>query len=517
MAFAVLAIPASAAGEQDAIGSFEITRFEVQGNTLLPPQAVDSLLLSYTGKQRDFGDVQRALEALEAAYHARGYNVVQVALPEQELNQGVVRFQVIETRLGKVRVEGNTVFGEANIRRSVPGLQEGQSPNIAAVSSSLKLANENPSKKTTLQLQSGDKDDEVNALLKVADEKAWRIGASLDNNGNESTGESQLTLQFQHANIADLDHVLSMQYTTTLEKPSQISVYGVGYHIPLYALGDSVDLFASYSDVESGSVLAGILNLQVNGRGTVVGGRYNQNLRRKGDYESRLTYGIDYKAFQNNVSLSGLQLGSDVTVHPVSVAYSGNWSASGSEAGFSVTALHNVPGGDRGGSTDFNNVRTGASASYSILRYGAAYARALPNDWQMRFSLTGQHTSDALVPGEQFGAGGASSVRGFTERELSNDIGQVVNAELYTPNLCAQQSIAGQCRVLAFYDAGHVRRNDPLAGEQIKASISSIGLGLRLNIGKMLTMQMDYGHVLDGGVVQAKGDDRLHVRLGLAY
>jgi hemolysin activation/secretion protein len=96
-----------------------------------------------------------ALEALEAAYHARGFNVVQVALPEQELDQGVVRLQVVETRIGKLRVEGNTVFSEDNIRRSLPGLVEGQTPNLGAVSSSLKLANENPSKKTTLQLQSG--------------------------------------------------------------------------------------------------------------------------------------------------------------------------------------------------------------------------------------------------------------------------------------------------------------------------------------------------------------------------
>jgi hypothetical protein len=52
----------------------------------------------FTGQGRDFGDVQRALEALEAVYHARGYSVVTVQLPEQELNGGVVRLNVIQTR-----------------------------------------------------------------------------------------------------------------------------------------------------------------------------------------------------------------------------------------------------------------------------------------------------------------------------------------------------------------------------------------------------------------------------------
>jgi hemolysin activation/secretion protein len=511
-------VSAYAEEPQDAIGRFEITRFEVEGNTLLPRQQVDQLLSPFTGKERNFGDVQKALEALESAYHARGFNVVQVALPEQELNQGVVRLQVIETKLGKVTVEGNEVFDEANIRRSLPGLREGESPDIGRVSSSLKLANENPSKKTTLQLQSGDKDDEVNALLTVADEKAWRIGATLDNSGNKATGESQLTTQFQYANVAGRDQVVSLQYTTTLEKPSQVSVYGIGYHIPLYGLGDSIDLFASKSDVDSGSVLAGIFNLQVSGRGTVYGARYNQNLRRIGEYESHITYGVDYKAYRNNVMLQGAQLGNDVTVHPLSVTYGGSSIVGDGEVSFFLTGMHNIPGGDRGSSADFNAVRTGAPAAYNIVRYGAAYGRALPGDWQMRLNLSGQYTNDPLVPGEQFGAGGASTVRGFTERDVSNDSGQLVNLEVYTPNLCSGfQAVATQCRLLAFYDAAHVSRNKPLPGEQTNASIASTGVGLRLAMSKYVTMQMDYGHVLDGGATRARGDNRLHVRLGLMY
>src|SRR5437868_1107755 len=86
----------------DSAIRFEIARFEVKGNTLLPQSQIDALLAKYSGKQRDFGDVQRALEALEAAYHQRGYNVVTIELPEQELNGGVVVLKVVETRIGRV-------------------------------------------------------------------------------------------------------------------------------------------------------------------------------------------------------------------------------------------------------------------------------------------------------------------------------------------------------------------------------------------------------------------------------
>jgi hemolysin activation/secretion protein len=512
-------LSAQGADEQDGIGRFDIARFDVVGNTLLSTEEIDKLLAPYAGTQRNFGHVQMALEALEAAYHRRGYNVVQVALPEQELNQGAVRFQVIQTRIGKVRVEGNQVFEQANIRASLPGLVEGQTPNIGRVSASLKLANENPSKKATLQLQSGDKDDEVDAVVKVADEKLWRVAANVDNSGNKSTGESQLTMQFQHANIADRDHVMSLQYTTSLEKPAQVSVYGVGYHIPLYALGDSIDLFANYSDVDSGSVLAGIFSLQVSGRGTVVGGRYNQHLRRVGDYESRISYGIDFKEFRSNVNLQGTQVQrDDVTVHPLSVAYNGVLGNADGELSFGVMAMRNIPGGDKGSAADLNAVRLGAKGSFSLLRYNAGFVKLLPADWQMRLALSGQISGDALIPGEQFGAGGASTVRGFGERDISNDTGHLFNAELYSPNFCSSlQAVIAQCRMLAFYDAARVRRNDPLPGEATKASIGSIGVGLRVGVDRYLTLQMDYGHVVDGGQTQNKGDGRLHFRAGLTY
>ena len=65
---------------------FDINRFDVRGSTLLPATTVDSLVAPYLGKQRDFADVMGALEALEAAYHARGYQLVSIDLPEQELN-----------------------------------------------------------------------------------------------------------------------------------------------------------------------------------------------------------------------------------------------------------------------------------------------------------------------------------------------------------------------------------------------------------------------------------------------
>lgn len=515
-AMLLLSRPVAAADALDnSIESFEIGRFEISGDTQLGAASMAQLLSPFTGKARHFSDVQQAMQSLEDAYRARGYKLVRVILPEQELNQGTVRLVVTQPRIGTVQIVGNTVFDDANIRHSVPGLREGQSPNLHHISSSLRLANEHPSKKTTLSLQNAARDDEVNATLQVSDEKPWVAGLALDNAGSEQTGRTQLTAQFQHANIANLDHTLSLQFTTTLEQSSKVGVYGVGYHIPLYAWGDALDFYGSYSDVNSGQVSAGAFNLQISGKGTVVGSRYTHNLTGPGEYSSRLIAGLEQKAFQNNVSYQGVQLGNDVTVRPLSLMYFADWTLPSSSTSFYLTAVGNVPGGDHGNDSDFVRLRTGAPSGYSLLRYGLNHVRPLPADWQLRGALNGQISRDSLVPGEQFGAGGAASVRGYMERAIADDQGAMANLELYTPGLCGNPST--QCRLLAFLDTAHVTRNNPLPSERTDATISSAGLGLRLAVGKLLAAQMDVGQVLTDGSGQTKGDTRVHLKMNLSY
>ncbi|HAT29745.1 MAG TPA: peptidase S37 [Janthinobacterium sp.] len=498
-----------------AVLRFDIDHFDVSGNTLLAPALVEGVLAPFAGKNRDFGDIQRALEALEGTYHARGYSVVQVELPEQELNRGVVRFKVVQTRIGKVTVTGNTHFDAANVRRAVPGLLENTTPDILAVSRSLKLANENPAKKVNLKLQGAD-NDSVDATLDVVDESIWKATLNLDNTGSAQTGRTHAGVVLQDANLWGLDHVLSLQYTTTVEDPSRVSVYGVGYHLPLYALGDSMDAFASYSNVDSGTVAAGIFDLAVSGKGSVAGLRYNHNFARIGDYEPKLVYGIDYKAYRNSVQLLGMELGNDVTVRPLSVSYIGNWNMGNGDANLALSFLHNIAGGPHGGQADFSRVRSGANAGYNMLRLAASASRVLGGDWQLRAIVNGQYTPDALVPGEQFGAGGATSVRGFAEREIAEDSGVSGNFELYSPGLCASRA-SWQCRVVAFYDAAYVSRNAALPGELHATAIGSAGLGLRWLVGANVNLQMDYGHVLRAGATGHPDQNRLHVRLALSY
>lgn len=515
-AASLLAVCACAHGaDDDAPIRFEITRFAITGNTLLPAAVLDAAVAPHIGKERDFGDVQRALEAVEAAYHQRGYKVVTVRLPEQELNRGVVHLNVVQSKVARVAVSGNRFFDSANVRRALPTLVEGTTPNVDAVSASLRMANENPARRITLQLKGAENSDDVNADLIVSDSRPWKLMLNLDNAGNETTGKTQAGMVFQHANLWGRDHVGSVQYTTTVEEPSKVSVVGLGYHIPLYARGDSVDLYASYSDIDSGIINAGILNLGVSGKGAVYGGRYNITLPRRGDLDGRVVFGADVKAFKNSVLFGGQDFGNDITVRPLSIGYLATRSTAQGDASAAVTLVRNIPGASRGGADDFAATRLGARPGYTILRFSAAVNRRLGKDALARFMMNGQLSQDALVPGEQFSAGGNASVRGLDERAIAADSGVFINAELYSPNLCRTGG-RWQCRALAFLDAAAATRNKALPGEIDSTSVSSVGIGTRLGLGEHFNLQLDYGHVVKAGATSG-GRNKLHVRAAFAY
>lgn len=520
---------------------FDIQRFDVQGNSLLDAETVASAVARYTGTSKDFADVQRALEALQQKYQDLGFGTVQVTLPEQELDQGVIVLRVIEPRLGKVVVEGNKFFDEANIRRSIPALKEGTTPNVSGISRNSRLANENAAKRTTVSLRAGENESEMDATIRVQDEKFWRAGVSLDNTGSPATGMWRLGAAFQHSNLFNRDHTLTVQYMLDPEPIDQfddLKILGLGYRIPFYNLNASLDLLAGYSSIgtASGQVISGV-PFNIAGSGTVFGARWNYQLPRVpgwNDFEHRVSFGIDYKAFSNS-RLGFIQNGAiqpvqpDVTVHPISATYSGARTMDSAQFGFYGTFLHNFyPHGNDAGEEKFNGPVTVGSrpgvgrATYTVWRAGANYIFAFPNDVQLRAVTAGQWTRDALIPGEQFGLGGWESVRGMREREASNDRGLRASLEVYSPDLSSAMSIPnGRLRLLAFYDWGYLSQNfkhaTVCAPAACRFSASSIGFGMRLTLPQGFSMRLDYAQMYDPAIIGNRGDGRLHFGMAFAF
>ena len=507
--------------DNDVGPSFAIKDYRFSGNTLLPQAQVEALLEKFTNQAGNFDTIQEAVSALEASYVLAGFGAVKVVLPEQDIEDGIIQLKIIEGQLGTIRVEGQKHFSEENIRASLPGLREKQQPNMRDIDASLRVANENSAKQTNLIFRQGAVLGEVDALIRVADENPMRLAFSMDNtgvpgsDGEYSTGRYRTGFILQHSNLFDLDHALSFQYLTSPDHVDKVSIIGAGYRVPLYDLGDVLEFAFGYSNVDSGKITTAAGPIGISGSGQVYVFKYEQFLPKLGDWQQKLTYGLDYRIYTNSVKAdsSNQSLVPDTTVHPISLSYTGNIRRDGGDFSSTLSYLHNIPGGADGTTEDFNRPggRMGSTANYQVWRYNLSATQALFAGSFVKATFSGQYTRDALISGEQFGVGGLDSVRGFYERELSNDRGYRGGLELYSPEL---GSWSGQSdlrlRLLAFYEGAHLQRNKPLPGEQVNQNIASVGLGLRAGYGKYANFRLDWGVVTNAGASHQVGDHRLH-------
>ncbi|HUJ85928.1 MAG TPA: POTRA domain-containing protein [Burkholderiales bacterium] len=511
---ALLGLQVAAFAQAPASPRFDIRRFVVEGNTLIPQQEVDAILAPFRGASRDFADVQRALEALQAAYVARGYQAVRVVIPEQELAAGEVLLRVVEAKVRDVRVEGNRYFDAADVRASIPAVKEGEAPNTRRIAQNVQLANENPAKQTAVTLASTPEPGKVDVALKVTDQKPSKVSAFLDNSGTSETGYYRAGIGYQNANVNGTDQVFTTQFITSPGNPNNVKIAGLGYRVPLYAYSGMVDAYAGYSDVNSGTLQD---LFAVTGSGTIFGGRYTQQLTRLGAYEQKLSLGADYRDFHQNVELIGTSgtLLPDVTIHPVTLAYFGRLSRVGSDLSLSLAYSQNVPGGQDGDQAAFSAQRAGAQASYSLWRFGAAYTHALGGGMLARAALNGQASGDVLIAAEQFGMGGRDSVRGFLERETANDNGYSATLELYSPDFGTRVRGDWRVRGLVFTDWARGHDNAPIRLPD--NGLGSVGVGLRMGQGRGLSLRADWAYVTDGAGLRATGSNRLDFLLGYVF
>ncbi len=503
-----------------------IVSFKVVGNTLLAQELIERLLQPYTGKGRSFTDIQRALEALEGAYRGAGYGAVNVSTREQDITEGVVVLEVIESVIGHVTISGNKYYDNNNIRKALPALSEGATPSARKLSENIRLANENPTRQIDVVLSVAEQEGQVDAKVNVDDSSPHKFFLTMDNTGNQSTGMYRTGVGYQHNNLFNRDQAATFNYSTSPSHVRQVTQLSGSYRLPLYALGDSIDLVAAYSDTDAGTTSTVSGPLSFSGKGDVLSAHYNYYLPRQGDYVSKIITGLDYRAYLNNCTVGSYgaagcgSAAASVTVHPLSAAYNGTLTKPAYVLDYAVSLSRNIAGGTHGRDADFNAVRpsptggAGAKADYSVLRLNGSLAGAVFDSWQYRVAANAQYTPDALVSGESLGLVGANAVRGFIEREFSSDKGYVANFELYTPELAQVIGMQnGSLRLVGFIDQAEGWKV-PVAGESTAhVSVGSAGLGLRLTYSKNIIAKFDWAKVFDTAGSVIAGSSRGQVSL----
>ncbi len=499
-----------------ATARFPIKGFEVLGESPLSKEESSRVLAPFIGPDGTLVTLQKATAALEAELKARGFALLRVSLPPQDVGEKVT-LHVVKFVIGKVTVEGQSQYSEANIRASLPELREGQAPNFRVLALQTAIANESQGKQLQVSLKESEEADKIDARLMVSESRPLHFSASLSNTGSESTGQDRLSLIVSHANLFDLDHQFSAAYTTSIERVRDVKQLGLNYRIPLYRRGGVMGLAYTSSDV-----VGNFGTFNSTGAGQTLGVNYSHYLEPDGGRRSHVSLALDQKLFNasmvNGLPVPGqLERGS----RPLSLGYTVKMESDTAVWGYNAELAVNLPGssGNNLAAYQSEDLRI-SNERWKLLRGGVNYLSSFASDWTWGLRGQFQYSADALISGEQFGLGGSASVRGTGERAIAGDSGLFTSIEITSPEI-----IPG-LRGVGFVDAGWLRNNNPDASMNKPGDdrLLSVGLGLRYVTGAY-AVTAEWGRLIAGSVlpitsgagIPQAGDQKLHISLSASF
>ena len=488
---------------------FQVERFVVEGESPLSEERTRAVLAPFTGEHAGVDGLLAAADALERAIQEAGVAFQRVVLPPQSLRDGEVVLRVAVFKVTRVEVRGARHHSEANVRRSVPALREGETPATGALARSLAVANRQPWKATTVTFRESETDAEgLDATLEVEDRRPWLLWSGLGNTGSAPTGPWRWSVGGSIGNLFDRDHTLNASYTTSPGHAGQVRQWALGYSAPVYDLGGTLSGYYVRSDVDSGRVLD---LFDVSGAGAFGGVLYTHEFERRGRWMHRLSAGVDDRRFDSDAVFGGVDFAAPpVRSRPVSVHYGAEYAGGDWGVDVRLSYARNVEWGGSNHDAAYRGNRAGAEADWDVLRGGATVSWALPAGWSARGVFEGQVANEALIQGEQFGVGGADSVRGFAEREVSGDDGARASIELWPP------AVPGTgVRLLLFADAGRVW-SAPVSGVPSNDTLASIGGGMRWSWKEHVALELDVGVVVEGTAAREHGA-RGHLNVLVRY
>lgn len=446
--------PAPRAADDTA---FQVSRFELQGVTLLPLAELQALLKPWRGRDVVFADLQDATVAIAERYRERGWYAT-AQLPPQDVVDGVVRVQVNEALFGGLRIDeaASLPLSRERINRTFGAQQQAGEPlNIMRMNRAIGLLNDLPGVRAKAALDAGSQAQATDVVLGFEPRPAWSGSATLDNQGSRATGAERLNSSFSLDNPSGWGDQAQANFMTS----EGVKFMRLAYSVPVGYAGLRLSAHASamnYRLVTGANALGSAYTrgLSLNQpwlRGTTA----NANL---GASHTQ----ADYFNEANGQSIS--RKSGRITALTVSGDAYDTWQGGASNI-WSVSTTFG----------DMTELGTGTKRQ-AKLNANVARLQRVSDTHNLWLSWTGQRAFKPLDSSEKFTLGGAQGVRAYAASQGIGDHGWLLTLE-------SRHNLRSDLQLSAFYDTGGVTVSQDTAAVKPETvnnySLSGAGLGLR--------------------------------------
>lgn len=433
--------------------TFHLRIIEFGESAFLSTADLAAIAGRHEGHQIDLAGLYGVISEINAIYRARGIVTASAVLPPQDIDKGIVRIDLVEGRVGEVRVVGAQALKEDFVTRRV-SLIPGEVVDPPALSKQITRFNRTHLAQTHALLEPGKDTGLTDIQLAVIEPKRNRFEVSFDNLGNDSTDERQLGFALLHYGLLGIDDRLSVRASA-----SRGNITGnLAYNFPIDARGDRLGI--SYSRNAIDIVRGPFTSLGITGE--------SQNVALSSTHplfvdEWRLfSLNTELSAGTSTTQQSGIEVGRGETFKgTVGFTFSAalpsyTWWAT---ANVALLGRHDRVLDDWASPVVFNG-----AAGMSV---------PLPNQFTGTAMVGWQYGTSPFLPADQlFQIGGPGTVRGYPTNTFGGDSGAYANVELEY----AMPQVLEGFGIFAFADSGFIHSDS-----QPTQSLASSGGGVRWN------------------------------------
>ena len=471
--------------------SLMVKGFNITGNNSIPSAELQIILAKYINQSCDLEKLREAADQVTEEYHRRGLNFAKAYVPAQEIENGIIKITVVESKVGEIQVEGNKNYSANFIRRFLKG-ETGAALTGERLERGLLILNtEFTDLKVSAALEPGKEPGAVGIRAKVEDSVPLHLTLFTNNYGSEYVGRYRFGAQIEWVN-ALIPGALFTASGQIGDKPDYMSFENAMYLIPVNSMGTKVGLTGAYGSFTVGRDFAdlGINNNMLSG-GIFVTHPFVKT--RTFNFSGELGFRSTDAKFYLMKEVSSYD--------KIRVAYlegRGDHIIWGGKSFASLNVTQGLGGfmGGTSGNDPFAS-RPGADNEFTRVTLNIARQQPMGDIFSALVRLSGQLSSDSLLAGEEWQIGGIDTVRGYGPGEASGDHGYRGSLEFRAAPFNNKDIL----QLATFLDHGGAYRRQVMIGSKNITELTGAGFGLysRLIYFVPVDIRLDVGWPLKPG------------------
>ena len=225
-----------------------VEKFEVEPSEILTPDEIDAITMDYEQTNVTVEKLNEMIDRINEFYLDKGYVTARAYLPEQTIENNIIKIGLLEGKVGDIAIEGNRWTKSSHIKNRLD-MNEGEIFNIQKLEENMLIYNRyNDGITLKGDLRAGKKEGTTDVTIKAEEKAPYHLIAVADNSGRKTIGKNRAGLIAAHDSLFGYRDKLTAgvyanRYSTT---PF------VDYNIPVNKYDGRIGASFSHNEAEIG-------------------------------------------------------------------------------------------------------------------------------------------------------------------------------------------------------------------------------------------------------------------------